>query len=230
MQSRLKLSSVPFLKQCFQKSKFICITVPKLKHILNKMGNCECVSSKINTVNNDFSGFPSQVTTTVGFKIHFIRIPLSQKDIKNLQKSWIDIKQIWIKICATAFQRWFSTYPEIKEMFSYEYDNVDETSIKSSPSLFSHVQKFECLIEKVLNDAENKSKFVETLINLGKFHYELGAQQKFATVRNFLNILRNFLKVFQRMSKFYLFVLYLVIKNCKIQRGAWIKFILCYVH
>ncbi|XP_065651421.1 uncharacterized protein LOC105848003 isoform X2 [Hydra vulgaris] len=145
------------------------------------MGNCECVSSKISTVNNDFSGFPSQVTTTVGFKIHFIRIPLSQKDIKNLQESWIDIKQIWIKICATAFQRWFSTYPEIKEMFSFEYDNVDETSIKSSPALYSHVQKFECLIEKVLNDAENKSKFVETLINLGKFHYELGAQQKFAT-------------------------------------------------
>ena len=68
-------------------------------------------------------------------------------------------------------------------MFHYELENVNETSIVNSPGLYSHMQKFERLIENVLNEAEDKTKFVETLVNLGRFHYELGAQQKFATVR-----------------------------------------------
>lgn len=78
--------------------------------------------------------------------------------------------------------RWFGTYPEIWETFKIKTSNLDE--LLESPTISRHAKKFEELFEIVIYNLDKREKLVESLIEYGRFHHSIGAQQKFATVSN----------------------------------------------
>ena len=67
--------------------------------------------------------------------------------------------------------------------------NLDMKELLQSPELHEHIVRFEEIIEVLLSKAKNNKDFVNTLIDFGKLHHKLGAQQKYATVKCLLHYL-----------------------------------------
>ncbi|XP_065647746.1 uncharacterized protein LOC100208127 isoform X2 [Hydra vulgaris] len=108
-----------------------------------------------------------------------IIVPLSHSDIFALQGTWLKVKARWFEICTIAFERWLVADPEIRTLFKDLPDTLHSKDLMKHNSLKKHAYMIEKTLDQVLLILDKKKEFVNTLIELGKLHYRLGANHKY---------------------------------------------------
>ncbi|XP_012558428.1 uncharacterized protein LOC101239673 isoform X1 [Hydra vulgaris] len=145
------------------------------------MGNGCLQQNKIYPKNTHCSAIKEHISISDNSEVKYIKMPLSWQEIETLKISWISAKQVWNEICTCAFGRWFSTYPEICKKFGIYETSITINDVLSSKSLCIHIRKSVELIETIIKKVDERQELSNHLIELGKLHYRLGAEQKYAT-------------------------------------------------
>lgn len=74
-------------------------------------------------------------------------------------------------------------YPQLRYMFSSLQSDVTFEDLLKTQALKEHVDKVREVVEMLLQKIHDIDDFVNTLLDLGRQHHMLGAEQQYATVR-----------------------------------------------
>ena len=86
----------------------------------------------------------------------------------------------------TVFFRWLTAHPEIRKLFKDIPDDIPSNELMQRRSLMTHASMIEKTLDQVLLLLDKKKEFVNTLIELGKLHYRLGAKHKYTKVKKII--------------------------------------------
>ena len=67
-------------------------------------------------------------------------------------------------------------------MFKSFPQNLDFEDLKNHKSLYIHVQKMKTTLDILLSKVNEERKFVQLMIELGKLHASVGAEEQYAKV------------------------------------------------
>ena len=79
--------------------------------------------------------------------------------------------------------RWFVNYSELRSKFDFYDENFTPEKAMLSRSFRNHALNIETFLESVVLNVDKKYELSLLLIELGKQHHKLGADQMYTTVR-----------------------------------------------
>ncbi|XP_065665071.1 neuroglobin isoform X3 [Hydra vulgaris] len=147
------------------------------------MGNYYCTDKKelIKLFNKSCSARNRYTPIDLDNSINGFKLPLSEREIEALKDSWEKVRTKWVDICGIAFSRWFTTYPELRQIFKSfsQYPTLEEAL--ASKELGFHAKKLQSVVDAVICKVDKRKELMEILLTVGRSHFSLGAQHTHCT-------------------------------------------------